>query len=258
MKTLLSIDIGNSDIVVGLWRDDKIEHIWRTPSSKEKNPDAFQMIFRQWLLESDIKISEITSISLSSVVPILTDKVSSSMEALFGISPLIIGPEVYNKIPISTERPTEIGSDLMCNALSAYIRSGRQACVVVDFGTALTFTSVNNDGSVAGVAIAPGLKTAIKALTQNTAKLPEVPLEMPKSVLGKNTVHAIQAGILGGYTGLVEKMISLIKQELDTSIHVYATGGLSSILTPLNDSFDIVDVNLTLDGLRLMHYFYEK
>ncbi|QCK15337.1 type III pantothenate kinase [Mangrovivirga cuniculi] len=258
MKTLLSIDIGNSDMVVGLWRDDKIEFIWRTPSSKEKNAEAFQMIFREWLLESDIKISEVDSISLSSVVPELSDTVSKAVKGLFEINPLIIGPDVYHKIPISTERPTEIGSDLMCNALAAYIRAGRKACIVVDFGTALTFTSVNNDGSVAGVAIAPGLKTAIRALTQNTAKLPEVPLEMPTSVLGKNTVHAIQAGILSGYTGLVEKMVQLIKEELKTPMNVYATGGLSSILSPLKDSFDIVDVNLTLDGLRLMNHFYEK
>ena len=125
--------------------------------------------------------------------------------------------------------------------------------IAVDFGTALTFTTVDNRGNILGVAIAPGLKTAINSLTDKTAKLPPVPLEMPTSVIGKNTIHAIQAGTLMGYYGLVEKMIILINKEIGVKCKVIATGGLSSVIEPLKESFDIIDKNLTLEGMRLIY-----
>ncbi len=144
-----------------------------------------------------------------------------------------------------------MGTDLMCNVMSAYAKF-KEACLIIDFGTALTFTVVSEGGAVLGVSIAPGLKTAIKALSGNTSKLPEVPLVLPESAIGKDTVHAIQAGILYGYTGLVEGMIQRIKAELSEELKVIATGGLSSILQPLASSFDLVDENLTVEGIRLI------
>lgn len=162
-----------------------------------------------------------------------------------------MGPDLYKKLPIGVLNPYEIGSDLVSNALAAYTRFKR-SCIVVDFGTALTFTTLGNDGEILGVAIAPGLKTAIKSLSQNTAKLFDVPLQLPDSVLGKNTVHAIQAGILIGYEGIVTTMIKKIRKELkDESVPVIATGGLSSIITSLSSEFSSIDANLTLDGLRI-------
>ena len=140
---------------------------------------------------------------------------------------------------------------MVCNAAYAYY-TYKRTCVIVDFGTALTFTVITGEGKIVGVSIAPGLKTAVKALFSNTAQLPEVPLVMPDSAIGKNTVHAIQAGILWGYVGMVREMIYQIKKEIGQDCMVLATGGLSSILTPLQDDFDEVDKALTLNGLKII------
>jgi type III pantothenate kinase len=139
----------------------------------------------------------------------------------------------------------------MCNVMAAYSRFSGPV-IVVDFGTALTFTAVDERGVIMGVNIVPGLQTAIKALFMNTSKLPEVELKLPESALGKNTIHAIQAGVLYGYTGLVKGMLEAIKNETGVKFTIVATGGLSSILTSLEGEFDEVDRNLTLEGLRLI------
>ena len=153
--------------------------------------------------------------------------------------------------------PYEIGSDLVCNALAAFTFFKAQ-CVVVDFGTALTFTTVSKDGEILGVSIAPGLKTAIRSLSQNTAQLFDVPLEMPSSVLGRGTVHAIQAGVLFGYEGMVRHMLDRIKSELnDPDLRSVATGGLSSIIPSLTSVFTHIDPNLTLNGLRIVTEYIE-
>jgi len=147
--------------------------------------------------------------------------------------------------------PYEIGSDLVSNALAAYSYF-KSSCVAVDFGTALTFTTVASDGEILGVSIAPGLKTAIKSLSQNTAKLFDVPLEMPSAPLGRGTVQAIQAGVLIGYEGMVKHMLEKIREELNQpALNSVATGGLSSIIPSLHDVFTKVDPFLTLEGLRI-------
>ena len=140
---------------------------------------------------------------------------------------------------------------MVANAVAAYDHY-RKSCIVVDFGTALTFTTLSDEGKILGVSITPGLKTAIKSLTQNTAKLFDVPLEMPKSALGTNTITAIQSGILFGYSGLVQSMVAEIRNEVQQEIPAVATGGLSSIITPLKDFFDHIDTKLTLNGLRII------
>ena len=145
----------------------------------------------------------------------------------------------------------EIGADLVANAVAAY-HYFKQKCVVVDFGTALTFTSILDDGQLAGVAIAPGLKTAISALFSKTAQLPEVPLELPQTPVGKNTIHAIQSGILNGYVGLVKHMLMAIRTEVGEHYIAVATGGLSSILHPLRKEFVDIDVELTMNGLKII------
>jgi type III pantothenate kinase len=142
----------------------------------------------------------VTQVVLSSVVPPLTDRLADVITKLFGRPPVVVGPDVYPRLEVRIDRPHEIGSDLVANAVAAYTKY-RSNCIVVDFGTALTFTTVTARGQLLGVAIAPGLRTAIKALSQNTAKLPDVPLEMPLSAIGKNTIQAMQAGVLLGYVG---------------------------------------------------------
>jgi len=249
---ILVIDIGNSDVTLGLAQGDSWVHVWRIPAVADR-PELFYGIkIREFFTEAGIQTSEVNRIIMSSVVPNLTGKIINVTVTLFEKNPVVLGPEVYPKLAIRVLNPYEIGSDLVANAVAAFEKY-KGNCVVVDFGTALTFTTISGAGSIEGVAIVPGLKTAIRALSQNTAKLFDVPLELPQSVLGKNTVHAIQAGILMGYEGLVKSMLARIKTELDDPyVKSIATGGLSSIITPLNGTFTEVDPNLTLNGLRLV------
>jgi type III pantothenate kinase len=249
---LLAVDIGNSDITWGLYKDQQWAHIWRI-SSAANHPELFYGIrLREFFFEAGLSTSGVQKIVVSSVVPDLTGTISNVITTLFGRNPIVLGPDVYSKLPIEILNPYEIGSDLVSNALAAYTFFNSH-CIVVDFGTALTFTTISNTGKIEGVAIAPGLKTAIRSLSQNTAKLFDVPLEMPQSALGKNTVHAIQAGILMGYEGLVCTMLEKIRSELNNqTIPSIATGGLSSIITSLNGAFTAIEPNLTLNGLRIV------
>jgi type III pantothenate kinase len=252
---LLAVDIGNTDITMGLYHEQQWAHIWRL-SSVSSRPELFYGIkLREFFFEAGIRPEAVQKIVISSVVPGLTDRIINVVTTLFEKQPVVLGPDIYSKLPIEVLNPYEIGSDLVSNALAAYVRFKRN-CIVVDFGTALTFTTISNTGKILGVAIAPGLKTAIRSLSQNTAKLFDVPLELPQSALGKNTVHAIQAGILLGYEGLVESMLKRIKAELaDNQCAAIATGGLSSIISPLKNQFTEVDQNLTLNGLKLVGDF---
>jgi len=248
---LLAIDQGNSDVVFGL--HDGAEWIveWRTPTS-DKNASYYEAIMRQWMLDANLKSSDIEGIVLSSVVPQNKDILAEFVANLFRSPTVILGPEAFEKLSLKLHRPHEIGSDLVANAMAAIDLFPDQPAMVVDFGTALTVTSVNNN-EILGVSIAPGLGTAVKALFKHTAQLPEVPLELPDSVLGQNTIHAIQSGVLHGYIGLVRNLILETKKEIGDNAKVVATGGLSSILKPLHDDFDLVDRKLTLNGLRVIY-----
>jgi len=252
---LLAFDIGNTDITIGVYKQNQWTHIWRITSSVSRTELFYGIKLRERFLESGLKAADVNQVVISSVVPGLTERIIGVVRTLFEKDPVVLGPEIYAKLPIEVLNPYEIGSDLVANALAAYVQF-KQNCIVVDFGTALTFTTISDKGKILGVAIAPGLKTAIKALSQNAAKLFDVPLELPESVLGKNTVHAIQAGILLGYEGLVSSMLSRIKNELnDGQCATIATGGLSSIIHSLKNQFTEVDENLTLNGLKLVGDF---
>ncbi|MCE7862004.1 MAG: type III pantothenate kinase [Bacteroidetes bacterium CHB5] len=248
---LLALDIGNSDITVGLWKDNAWKHVWRI-SSRPDLPELYYGVkIRDYFFESGNEVDQVKTIVLSSVVPAMNEKLKNVSRMLFEKDPVVLGPKVYASLPMQILNPFEIGSDLVANAAAAYFKY-KQACIVVDFGTALTFTTVSAKGEILGVSIAPGLRTAVRALSQNTAKLFDVPLEMPASPLGKNTITAIQSGVLFGYEGLVKNVVSHIQAELKVSCIVVATGGLSSIIAPLTGFFHSIEPNLTLDGLRLI------
>lgn len=248
---LLAVDVGNSEITIGLW-DGKswIQH-WRL-SSRTEQPEIFYSIkIRDYFLEARIQPSSISRTVLSSVVPVLTEKLTRMLSGFFNSDPIVLNPEVYKKLPIQTLNPHEIGSDLVANALAAYMKYKR-TCIVIDFGTALTFTTISEDGKIIGVSIVPGLQTAIRALSQNTAKLFEVPLEMPVSALGTSTITAIQSGVLLGYDGLVRNIVTSVRNELNENCFAIATGGLSMVIKSLDSFFDATEPQLTLDGLRLV------
>lgn len=254
---LLAIDVGNSDITIGLWNEESWVCHWRIPSRSEL-PEAFYSIkLRDLFLEDVQPMDKVKTIVLSSVVPGLTEKINNVIKALFHKEPILLGPAVYAKLPLDILSPHEIGADLVANAVGAYFKL-KQMCIVVDFGTALTFTTVSGNGKILGVSIVPGLRTALKSLSQNTAKLFDVPLEMPQSALGTNTVTAIQSGIVIGYEGLVKNMVGAIRKELGTDCPAIATGGLSFVITSLKSFFYLVDPMLTLNGLRLIGELVEK
>lgn len=245
------IDVGNTDAVFGIFEDKKLLHQFRIKSLKDENYVFFEYRFRQYFLENTLRFADISQVVLSSVVPPLTPIFKLLVNNMFGLEPLMVNPYIFPSLEISIDNPNEIGSDLVANAVAAYTKYKRN-CVVVDFGTALTFTIVSARGKVLGVSIAPGLRTAVKALFANTAQLPDVPLELPLSVIGKNTVHSIQAGILWGYEGLVRNMIHKIRAELNGDCIAIATGGLSSIISTLHGEFVEVNRELTLEGLRII------
>lgn len=253
----LVVDIGNTDIVFGICKKEEWTHIFRTRSLADEPSFYFENALRLHLLEANLAVSDIEIVVLSSVVPQLTDTLSQMLTHVFGQKPILVSPSIYPELIVDIEKEDEIGSDLFANAVAAFTKYERNV-VVVDFGTALTFTTVSADGRILGVAIAPGLKTAVKALFSNTAQLPEVPLVLPESALGKNTVQAIQSGILLGYEGLVRGMITRIRRELDGDCIAVATGGLSSIISSLEGEFVEINRNLTLDGLRIIGERHKK
>lgn len=252
LQTMLAaIDIGNSNVSVAIHYGDKWQHFWRYPTIRDESPFFYSLRIRNHLFEYDIDIKKVEKVVLSSVVPPLTPIFHQILPDLFQAPLVTVGPDVIPTISLKIDNPNEIGSDLIANAVAAHTIY-QQDCIVVDFGTALTFTTVTKEGEVLGVAIAPGLKTAIGALFSKTAQLPEVPLELPANPVGKNTIHAIQSGILNGYVGLVKHMLAEIRKEVGAQYIAVATGGLSSILHPLKDEFVDIDVELTMNGLKII------
>lgn len=254
----LIVDIGNSNVVLGFSEQGKWRDNWRLPTNKDQDAVYFYDVeLRTRLLESNIEPADVNVTILSSVVPSLRDMFATLLQNIFSTQVVIVGPILYEQLGFDVPRPYEIGTDLVANAYSAY-RGITKPSIVIDFGTALTFTTVNEDGKVLGVAIAPGIKTAMKALSTNTAQLPEIPLSLPVSVLGQNTTHAMQAGILWGYVGMVKELIQKIRGEVGEEYVAVATGGLSFVMKPLKQIFYIIDIDLTINGLRYMLNDWKK
>ncbi len=250
---LMVVDIGNTNIVVGLFHGEDLVQDWRLYTDPRRTDDEYSSIVRSLFRDSGIAPGTIEKTVISSVVPVLNETFARMIEKLTGKPPLVLGPALYDRLPVKVPASAvhEIGTDLVCDAVAAYSHY-HSACIVVDFGTALTFTAVDFDGEIKGVAIAPGLGTAVKALFRDTAQLPSVPIEVPPSSLGTNTIHSIQAGVVLGYQGLVESLILRMRKDLGTDAPAIATGGLSHVLVPVTDIFDRVDEMLTLSGLKLI------
>jgi type III pantothenate kinase len=246
---LLAIDIGNTNIVFGVNENNEWKNHWRIQTDDLKTADEYEVIFRSLLNGGKISNTNIRQIILSSVVPSLVHPFSEMLKGLFPeAKQTVVSPEIYNKFPIKVLNPYQIGTDLVANSVAAFQKYGKLT-MVIDFGTALTFTTIGKDAEIRGVAIAPGLQTAVAALAGKTAQLPEIHLTPPPSVLGENTVHAIQSGVVYGFTGLVDSIIQRTQDELGEALTVIATGGLSSVIAPLTKHIKTVEPLLTLDGL---------
>ncbi|WP_319591546.1 type III pantothenate kinase [uncultured Draconibacterium sp.] len=252
---LLAIDIGNTNIVFGIHNDKEWVNDWRIQTDHLKTADEYEVIFRSLLTAGKICRTDISRIIVSSVVPSLVHPFREMLSGLFDNAVINqVNPDIYDKLPVKVLNPFEIGSDLVANAMAAYQKYGNYT-MVIDFGTALTFTTIGGKSEILGVAIAPGLRTAVGALAGKTAQLPQIHIAAPPSVLGENTIHAIQSGIIFGYTGLVDSMIERTEQEIGESITVLATGGLSAVIAPLTKKIKACEPMLTLEGLLQINTF---
>lgn len=259
---LFTVDIGNTNIVVNIFDGDEQKASWRLATDVKRTSDEYFSILFVLSEKEGINLNDCKRAIVSSVVPALTQTFASVARQLCNTDPFIMTAAVLSKgvlpIGLNSASAKEIGSDLICDAMGAWDLY-HCANIVVDFGTALTFTVTDSTGTIQGVSIAPGLGTAVKALFANTAQLPQVPLECPSSSLGTNTIESIQSGIVLGYKGLVEYLVSEMKKDLSKltgdkmeDIKVVATGGLNSVLKPITSIFNDVDNNLTLKGLKII------
>ncbi|MCS7202166.1 MAG: type III pantothenate kinase [Dictyoglomus sp.] len=250
---ILAIDIGNSNIDLALFKDKKI--LRHLDFSTDKSSTSYEYAMKlSWVLEKNkIKISHIEGIALSSVVPSLTSVFEDAINFLFGLKPFIVEPGIKTGISIDTENPKEVGADLICNVIAIDEEYGNCG-IAVDFGTATTFSVINNKKFL-GVAIAPGVGTSSYALFEKTAKLPQVDITAPLSSIGKNTITAMQAGIVYGFSGLVDRIIERQIKELKIKPVVVATGGWAKRIVPHTKYIKKIDPYLTLKGL---YYLFKK
>ena len=247
-KIKVAVDIGNSNIVIGLYKEGVWGKIYRLSSKKNITYWTFKNKLQKIISLNDFNPSNVEKVVISSVVPTLTDVVKLSCNDILCEDVFIVKPENVKLIKIKIDDVKEIGSDLLCNAVEASTMYDDNV-IVVDFGTALTFTVISKSNHVLGVNIVPGLQTAINSLYKNTANLPSIDIELPDKVIGKNSVHSIQSGIMFGYVGLIREMIEKIKTELSGNTKVVATGGLSKFAKPLKGFFHDIVPTLTLDGM---------
>ena len=247
----LAVDIGNSNIVISIYDGEHWLNTYRY-ESKEEQPTLYYINgLSELLLEWGVTPADIGIAAISSVVPRLNDRISEAIAVVIGQIPHILGPEDFMSVDMHVPKVYEIGSDLVANSYAAITKHETDS-LIIDFGTALTFTVVTKEHGIRGVSIAPGLKTAMEALSGNTAQLPEVWLSWPESALGHSTEEAIKAGVLVGYYGLVSEMRKQILAEYPAVKTTIGTGGLVTVIDPLQEQFDIIDKNLTLDGIRLI------
>ncbi len=248
---LLCIDIGNTNLVFGIWNGNTWQARYRVRTVHDKMADEYAMMLKNLLHESSFELKSVSRVVIGSGVPQLKSVFQDLFNRYIDVRPLILGPGIKTGISIRIDNPGELGADLVADAVAAYDRF-KKACIVVDFGTATTFSVVSSKGEFLGVSIAPGIEVAAEALASHAAQLPEVSLVPPPSPIGTNTVHSMQSGLIYGFLGLVERLICCIREELDEDAEVIATGGLSNVFVPLTDVIEHVDPNLTLNGLRII------
>lgn len=248
---LLTIDVGNTNLTLGIYEDESLGARWRLATDHERMPDEYGLQFVGLLSHAGIQASDITGICLASVVPPLTSKIVQACEIYLDQLPLVVDAGVKTGVRILYENPKAVGADRIADAAAVQQLYGGPACVV-DFGTATTFDAISKEGHYLGGAISPGIGIAAEALFIRTAKLPRVDLQRPPKAIGRNTTHAMQSGLLFGYVALVEGMVARFRLELGEETRVIATGGLAEILAAETNIIEVVAPWLTLDGLRII------
>ncbi len=248
---LLAIDIGNTNITLGLYDGKVLGPRWRLATAYDHMPDEYGLQLLGLLEHAGYKTETITGICMASVVPPITSKIIEACRSYLKVEPLVVDAGVKTGVRVRYEDPRAVGADRIVDAVAVIHQYGTPACVV-DFGTATTFDAISKNGDYLGGAIAPGIGIAAEALFQRTAKLPRVDLQKPPTVIGRNTVHSMQSGLLYGYVGLVEGMVTRFREELGDDMKVIATGGLADIVAHETQIIQFVAPWLTLDGLQMI------
>lgn len=249
---LLVIDVGNTNTVLGVFDEDELVHDWRIRTVIEHTVDEYGMLMYNLYKSSKISSKAIQSIIISCVVPPMLHILERVCEKYFQVKPMIVGPGIKTGMPIFYDNPREVGADRIVNAVAVYEKYKKEA-IVVDFGTATTFDYVSPKGEYMGGCIAPGIVISSEALFKRASKLPRVEFSTPKSIIAKDTVSSMQAGIIFGYAGLVDGIVARMKAEVQSNPLVIATGGLARVVQSEAKSIEVVDEMLTLEGLRLIY-----
>jgi type III pantothenate kinase len=249
---LLCIDIGNTNITLGVYEGESLGPRWRLATNHERMPDEFVLQLLGLLSLEGLARDDLHGAAIASVVPPLTGKWVEVCQKGVGLHPLLVGPNTDLGVRVLYDDPAAVGADRLVDAVAAYRLYGGPACIV-DFGTATTFDALSAEGDYLGGAIAPGIGIAADALFQRTAKLPRVELARPPAAIGRNTVHSMQSGLLFGYVSMVEGMVARFRRELGKNMKVIATGGLAEILARETPVLEILAPWLTLDGLRMIY-----
>lgn len=252
---VLVVDVGNTNIVLGLFKDREFVNSWRLTTQSKRTSDEFGMIIYDLLKHEGVEPESLKHVIVSSVVPSIMYSLTSAIIKYLGIEPLIVGPGIKTGINIITDNPKEVGADRIVNVVAAKTLYGCPA-IVIDFGTATTYDVVNEQGDFVAAVTSPGLQISADALWQRASQLPNIEIRKPESILAKNTVTSMQAGLVYGYIGQVEYIVNKIKEELNCpEMQVIATGGLAKIIAPETDTINVYDALLTLKGLEII---YEK
>ncbi|MDA1256244.1 MAG: type III pantothenate kinase [Chloroflexi bacterium] len=256
MANLLAVDVGNSNVTLGVFEGDRLVATWRFATDVRRTADEHNLLLQGLLRSKGVDPASLPAAVMCSVVPPLTGAIETALEALLGVAPMVVGPGTRTGIKVNYNRPQDVGTDRIADAVAAFRMYGGP-CILVDLGTATVFDAISADAEYLGGAIAPGMTLAAEALYQGTSQLRRVDLQAPEFAIGRNTTDAMRSGLVFGYVGLVEGMVRRFAAELSpddpSACKVIGTGGLARIVAAQSDVFQDVNEDLTLIGLRILH-----